>query len=122
MSLCRPGPVIDFLEQFVVLPNLHVVGLDFERLFVGLARFVELAFVLVGDRQVVERGGVGRVDLDGALPAVDRFAPEPALRDVDAEIDLGFRIAPRVAGVSPRGGDGQQRRSSVYEMDRAFMT
>ena len=40
--LCSAGPVIDFLEQLVVLTNLRVVRLELQRLFVGLARLVEL--------------------------------------------------------------------------------
>src|SRR5882757_2787394 len=67
--------VIDFLEELKVLPNLHVVGLEVERLFVSLARFIELALVLVGDGEVVVRGGVRGVDFDRLLPAVDGFAP-----------------------------------------------
>ena len=95
--LCLGGrPVIDFLEQLVVLTDLRVVRIELERFLVRLARFVELTFVLVGDRQVVERGGVGRVDLDGFFPAVDGFAPEAALRDVDAELDLRLGVAARV--------------------------
>ena len=46
--------------------------------------------MLVGDGEVVERRGVGRVELGRSLPAVDRLAPEAALRDVDAELDLRF--------------------------------
>ena len=100
--------VIDFLEELEVLTNLRVVGLELERLLVGLARLVELAFVLVGDREVVERGGVGRIDLDRSFPAVDGFAPEAALRDADAERDLLLRVAPRVG----------ERRSSRQESNR----
>src|SRR5262245_58322244 len=81
-------PVLAFLEQLVVLTDLRGVRLDLERLFVRLARFLELAFVFVRDREIVERGGVGRIDLDRLFPAVDRFTPQAALRDVDAEFDL----------------------------------
>src|SRR4029079_19722526 len=56
-----------------------------QRAFVGGARLVHLAFVLVTDREIVEGGGVGRVELGGFLPSVNRFAPETALCDIDAE-------------------------------------
>src|SRR5690349_13641395 len=80
LSLAAGGrPIIDFLEQLVVLSNLRVVGRQFERLLVGLARFVQLSLVLVRDRQVVVRLRVGRIKLDGFFPAVNRFAPEAAL-------------------------------------------
>src|SRR5438477_2043112 len=80
----RARAVIDFLEELEVLTNLRVIGLEVERFFVSLARFVELAFVLVGDREVVMGGGVRRIDLDRLFPPVDGFAPETPLRDVDA--------------------------------------
>src|SRR5262245_5337686 len=73
------GPFIDFLEQFVVLPNLGVVRFEREGLFVGLAGFVELSFVFVRDREVVVRRGISRVELDGFFPPVDGFAPQPSL-------------------------------------------
>src|SRR5262245_54116406 len=88
--------VIDFLEQLVVLADLRVVRFELERFFVGVAGLVEHALVLVGDAEIVVRGGVCRVELDRFLPAVDRFAPEPALRHVDAEFHLRSRLAPRV--------------------------
>src|SRR4249920_2411204 len=80
--------VIDFFEELVVLTNLGVAWLDLDRLLVGLARLVELALVFVGDRQIIERRRVGRVDFDGLLPAIDRLAPQPAQGDVHAEVDL----------------------------------
>src|SRR5579872_1287825 len=91
-------PVIDFLEQLVVLTDLGIVRIELERSLVRLAGFVELPFVFVGDREIVERGRVGRVELRRFLPAVDRFAPETLLRDVDAELDLrsGLGARPRV--------------------------
>src|ERR1043166_3650265 len=92
------GAVIDFLEQIVVLADVRVVRIERERLFVGLPRFVELPFVLVRNRQIVERGGVFRVEFDGFLPAVNRFAPQAALRAVDAELSLLARIGSRVGG------------------------
>src|SRR6266446_7010166 len=52
----RARAVIDFLEQLKVLTNLHVIGLEVERFFVGLARLVELALVLVCDGEVVVGG------------------------------------------------------------------
>src|SRR5437762_3477385 len=82
------GPVIDFLEELVVLLNLRVVRIELERPLVGLARLFELPFVLVRNREIVEGRRIARIELGGFLPAVDRFAPEPALRDVDAEFDL----------------------------------
>src|SRR6185503_2511363 len=90
------GPVIDFLEQLVVLADLRVVRVQFERFLVGLSGLVELPFVLVGNRQVVVGGDVGRVELGGLLPAIDGFAPQTALRDADAELDLRTGVAARV--------------------------
>src|SRR5262249_8753279 len=81
--------VIDFLEQIVVLPDLRVVRIEFQRFVVRLPGLFELPFVLVRNRQVVVRRGVLRVEFDGFFPAIDRFTPQPALRDVDAEIHLG---------------------------------
>ena len=49
--------------------------------------------MLVADGEIVERGRVGRVDLDRPLPAVDRLAPQAALRDVDAERHLRLGVA-----------------------------
>src|SRR4051794_4297291 len=93
LVLALAGPVIDFLEQLVVLTDLSVVGIQLNRLFVGLSRVVELTLVLVGDCEVVEGRGVGRVELGRALPAINRFAPQAALRHVDAELDLRLRVA-----------------------------
>ena len=59
--------------------------------------------MLVGDRQIVERGRVGRIDLDGLFPAVNRLAPQAALRDVDAELDLRLGVAARVGERRRRG-------------------
>ena len=86
-------------------------GIQFERLFVRLARLVELPFVLVRDGEIVEGRGVGRVELGRLFPAVDRLAPEPALRDADAEFDLGLGLAPRV-------GERRRRRQSRDERDK----
>src|SRR6266540_2669720 len=84
----RTRPIIDFLEQLVVLTDLRVVRREFQRLLVRLARFVELAFVLVSDREIVECLGVRRIELDGLFPPIDRLAPQTALRDIDPELDL----------------------------------
>src|SRR4051812_38215509 len=90
------GGGIDFLEQFEVLANLQIVRLEFSRLLVRLARLIELAFVFVSDSEVVEGGRIRRVDLDGLFPPVNGFAPEAALRDVDAECDLRLGVVTRV--------------------------
>src|SRR5262249_60894722 len=74
--------VIDFLEQLVVLADLRIVRIELDRFFVRFAGLVELTLVLVRDREVVVGGGVRLVELDRLLPAVDRFAPEAAHRDV----------------------------------------
>src|SRR5437660_12774419 len=91
-----PAAVVDFLEQVVVLVNLGIVRIQLERLLVGLARLLELALVFVGDGEVVVSCGVGRIQFDGLLPAVDRLAPQPTLRDADPEFHLGPRVAARV--------------------------
>ena len=64
------GPVIDFLEKLVVLTDLSIVRVELDRFLVRLARLVELALVLVGDREIVERRRVGRVELRSLFPAV----------------------------------------------------
>src|SRR5713101_8228142 len=97
------GPVIDFLEQLEVLSDVGVVGIERERLLVSLPGLGELPFVLVRNREIVERGGVGGIDLDGALPPIDRLTPEALLRDVDAEVDLRL-------GVGACVGERQRRR------------
>ena len=75
--------------------------------------------MLVGDGEVVERGGVGRVDFDRPLPAVDRLAPETALRDVDAELRLCLCIAPRIC---PRTRPGaKQQQSARHSATRSVM-
>src|SRR2546422_242856 len=95
-------PVIDFLEKLVVLTNLGVVRIELQRLLVRFPRLVELAFVFVPDREVVERGGVRRIELDRPFPPVDRLAPQAALGHTDAEFDLRFRLV---------AGRGERRRS-----------
>src|SRR5262245_19558298 len=113
LSVLCGRPVIDFLEQLVVLTDLSVVRIELEGTLVRLAGFVELTFVLVRNRQVVKRGGVRGVDLGCFFPAVDRFAPEAALRDVDAEFNLRFSVATRVrdrrACGHDRGGCHEKR-------------
>src|SRR5262249_35952561 len=99
LVFARAGSIIDFLEKLVVLSDLGIVRVELERFFVRFARFLELTLVLVGNREIVVGGGVGRIDLDRLLPPVDRLAPEAALRDVDPEFHLGLRVASRV---SPR--------------------
>src|SRR5437899_7445010 len=94
--LAGARPVIDFLEELEVLLNLRVVWFELDGFLVGLPRFVELAFVLVRDRQIVVGGGVGRVEFGRFFPAVDGFAPEPALGHVDPEFDLRLRVGARV--------------------------
>src|SRR5712691_7014100 len=54
----RARAVIDFLEELKILPDLNVVGVEFERFFVRLAGLVELPFVFVRDSEVVVGGGV----------------------------------------------------------------
>src|SRR5262245_33439845 len=88
--------VIDFLEELVVLTDLGVVRRELESLLVRFASLVELSFVLVGNRQVIVGLGIGGIELDRFFPAVDRLAPQPALRDVDAELDLRFGVASRI--------------------------
>src|SRR2546421_12860837 len=83
LRILASRPVIDFLEELVVLFDERVVRLEPQRLFVRDARLVEVALVLVRDREVVVRFRVLRVDLRGALPPVDGFTPEAALRDRD---------------------------------------
>src|SRR5262245_16702619 len=101
LVFARTRSIIDFLEKLVVLSDLGIVRVEFERFLVCLARLFELALVLVRNREIVEGRGVGRIDFDGFLPPVDRLAPQAALRDADAELDLGFCVFSRV---SPRRG------------------
>src|SRR5688572_6089313 len=85
--------VINFLEELKILSNLKIIGLEFERFFVRLARFIELTFVLVCDREIVEGGRVRRIDFNRLFPAVDGFAPKASLRHADPERHLLFRVA-----------------------------
>jgi hypothetical protein len=100
------------------LTDLHVVRLELERALVRVARLVELSFVLVADRQIVERRCVGGVDLDRLFPAVNRLAPEAALGDRDPEGDLFLRVAPRV-GERRRNRQQGDRRAGRDPEDHA---
>src|SRR5262249_13956338 len=51
-------PVIDFSELIVVVANVGVVGIERHGFFVRLARFVELAELLVARAEIVPRRGV----------------------------------------------------------------
>ena len=88
--------IIDFSEQLVVLLDQGVTGLELERPFIRRARLREIAFMFVSNGQVVVCRCVARIDLGRSFPAIDRLAPEPALRDRDAEFDLLLRIRSRV--------------------------
>src|ERR1043166_8296208 len=79
--------VIDFFEEIVVLPDHQVLRIQLQRFLVCLLRVVELPLVLVGDREIVPRGRVRRIELHRLLPAIERFVPETVLRDLDAELD-----------------------------------
>src|SRR5262249_52527524 len=109
------GPIIDFLEELVVLADLGIVRIELERFLVRLARLLELSLVLVTDREIVVCGGVGWIDLSRLFPTVDRFTPEPALGDADPEFDLGLRV---FLGVSGRR-HGDQHRGRRDDRDRA---
>src|SRR4030095_1134890 len=88
LVFARTRSIIDFLEELVVLSDLGIVRVEFERFLVSLARLFEHTLVHVRNREIVESRGVGRIDLDGLLPAINCFAPEAALRHVDAELHL----------------------------------
>src|SRR4051812_41611147 len=92
--------VIDFFEQIVVLSNQDVLRVERDSFFVGLARVLESAFVLVSNPQVVPGGRVARIRFGRFLPAVDGFFPEAVLRDLDAEVHLRLR---RGACIRERG-------------------
>src|SRR5262245_4065311 len=105
LVFARTRSIIDFLEELVVLSDLGIVRVEFERFLVRLARLFELALVLVRNREIVEGRGVGGIDFDGLLPPVDRFAPQAALRHADAELHLRFRVFSRVG---PRCGNRRE--------------
>src|SRR3954466_16095468 len=86
------GPIIDFLEELVVLTDLRIVRVELQRLLVGLARFVELSFVLVAGGRVVIGGGVTWIDLGGLLPGGDCLAPRTTLRGANSELHLRLRV------------------------------
>src|SRR5687768_13310972 len=108
-SIRASRAVIDFLEEFVILFDERVIRLELQRLLVGGAGLIKLAFVLVGNRQVVVRGGVGRINLRRAFPAVNRLAPQAARRDGNTEFDLLLGVAARVGG---------QRRNAQRQQER----
>src|SRR5688572_9318126 len=101
--------VIDFLEQFVVLFDERVIGLELQRLLVRRARLVQFSFVLVRDGQVIVRRSVRGINLCRALPAVNGLAPQPALRYSNTEFHLLLGVA---AGV------GGQRRDAQRQQER----
>src|SRR5262245_55629884 len=61
--------VIGFTEQVVVLLDVHVAGLELERLLVGLAGLVEGALLLERHGEIVQGVGVFGFDRDGLLEA-----------------------------------------------------
>src|SRR5262245_26610810 len=83
LSALTGRAIIDFSEQLVVLLEQGVAGLELERPFIRRARLREIAFVFIRNGQVVVGGSVARIDLRCTFPTVDRFAPEPALRNGD---------------------------------------
>src|SRR5678816_2920725 len=90
--------VIDFLEQIVVLPDERVVRLKAKRFFIRIASLGQLAFMLVGNGEVVERGGVSGIELGGAFPAIDRLFPQTTLRHLDAELHLLLGFTSLIGG------------------------
>src|SRR6187455_243718 len=92
LSALTGRAIIDFSEQLVVLLDQGVTGLELERPFVRRACLREIAFMFVGNSQIVVSGSVARIDLCRLFPAVDRFAPESALRHRDAKLHLLLRI------------------------------
>ena len=115
-SLAAFRAVIDFFEQIVVLPD-HARCSDRARAPSRTPSApCRTALVLVGDREVVPGGGVGRIDLDRLLPAVDGFAPEPFCATLIAELDLRLRVAARV-GVQRQDGqrDAGTLRGTVWK-------
>jgi hypothetical protein len=92
----RIGPLVDFLEELVVLADVLIFRCELECLLVGGASLVELALVFVPDREVIVGGRVRRIDLSRPLPAVNRFLPESAVGNLDAEGDEGASLASSV--------------------------
>src|SRR5688500_1518639 len=80
--------VIGFSEEVVVLLDVEAAGGDLQGLLEGLARARELALLLEGHAEVVQRLGAPGVELDRALEPEARFVPQPLARDLDAERDL----------------------------------
>jgi hypothetical protein len=81
--------VIGLSEKVVVLLDLTLPRLQLQGLLVRLARTGEVALLLAGHRQVVQRGGVPWVQLHGLLETEAGLSPEALLRDLDAEAHLG---------------------------------
>ena len=75
--------------------------------------------MLVGDREIVESGGIGRIELGGAFPAIDRLSPESALRDLNAEFDLLLGL---VALSGERGSRVQSQERNAAKMMRENMS
>src|SRR5687768_12646645 len=100
--------VIGFPEQVVVLLDVEAAGRDLQGLLEGLLRAGELALLLEGHPEVVERLGVAGIEGDRALEAEPCLVPQPLLRDLDAESDL------LVAG---GGGNGPVRQQQREERD-----
>src|SRR4029450_13409098 len=92
LSALTGRAIIDFSEQLVVLLDQGVTGLELERPFIRRARLREIAFVFISNGQIVVCGRVARIDLSGSFPAVNRLAPQPALRNRDSELDLLLRV------------------------------
>src|SRR4029078_9109825 len=102
LAILASRPVIDFLEELVVLFDQSVVWLQLQRLFIRDSRLFEIALMLVRNGEVVECLRVFGVDLYSPLPPVNRLAPQTPLCDRDAELDLLFCVGARVSG--QRGG------------------
>src|SRR5262245_45666101 len=111
LSRLTRRPIIDFLKQLVVLLDQRVARLELERLLVGGSCLRKVAFVLVCDGEIVVRGGVGGIDLGGALPAVNRLAPQTTLCHGDPELHLLLRV---VAGIC-RERRGRKRQNGDHQ-------
>src|SRR5262249_48723555 len=80
--------VIGLAEQVVVLLDVQAARLDLQGLLVGLPGFGEIALLLEGDREVVQRlGGLG-LQGHGFLETEAGFLPEALACDLDAEAQL----------------------------------
>src|SRR5678815_1381769 len=110
LAILASRPVIDFLEELVVLFDQRVIRLQLQRLFIRDPRLFEIAFMFVRDGKVVERLRVFGIDLYSPLPPVYRLAPQTPLCDRDAELDLLFRIGARVSS-QRRGRCSEQKKN-----------